>query len=74
MITWTKYPNVNGFYAEVDELRLTAWPNGTWAVWRTGSKGKVVPRASADKFDGYEKDLEAAKQAAEKAAKEMSNA
>lgn len=73
MTTWTQYPHAEGHYSEWGPLILTAWPNGTWSVWKSCSGAIVDPRASCDPGEPVTTNLGEAKQRAEAVATEMVN-
>ncbi len=72
MTTWIQYPHAEGFWRMEGTIRLTAWPNGSWTA--TDTTGKQEPRNSDMAPVTHPKHgLQEAKQAAEEAAKLMSN-
>lgn len=71
---WTPYTRApHTQFAITGELILNASEDGSWVVWGVFDNGMIGSKASADKWGGQEKDLEGAKQAAEKAANETNN-
>ncbi len=69
MISWTPYPKAEGEYAYLGDLILSAFPNGSWSVYRTSGGNRTSWMAPT--YGPY--DLMGAKAEAEKAANEMND-